>query len=404
MFDVSEIQRQAGAVKTGDDAARRKAVNFLKDVAAPDWADVPAEDVRALVPALRAYLTDELAAAPVRRSTVMILEHIGARSAPAIPELVALLDAKHPPTLRDAAAAALGRVGPGAKEATDALADRLTDNSTSLVLIAVRALGAMGRADDRVRAALLDLWRSRSNPQGLYVILAAALRQLGISDRMVVPYLTTALMTGMDSTIRMAAGETLVLFGKDEPDVVPALLRATLGDKDERVRIAAKEFLDRLRLPRGGAVAACAEQLADSAHAETALRLSGAEAVPGLVIILAQGTPTGREKAARILGRLGEAGQDAAPALTKALRDADPSVRLAAAKSLWGVSKNATAATPVLVRLLATDWPPGDEAVENRRRALQNVIEALRDIGPPAAGATRASQPAEPSPTSRPRC
>jgi len=171
---------------------------------------------------------------------------------------------------------------------------------------------------------------------------------------------------------------------------VPALLTAALKDKDEEVRQVAEASLAQLRLSHDQAVRVCSKQLQGSCLAESALRNSGQVAVPALVEALGTDESTVREKAARILGGIGELAAEAVPALTTAVQDKDPAVRLAVAKSLWNITNNADVAVPALVDLLEEKGAVTTEAGETRRRFLQTVMEALGRIGPPATAAVSA--------------
>jgi HEAT repeat protein len=128
----------------------------------------------------------------------------------------------------------------------------------------------------------------------------------------------------------------------------------------------------------------CAQQLPVSAYAEVALLKAGAVAVPALIEAVQEGKTVAREKAARILGSLGEAAEPAAAALTRSLADKHKEVRLAAAKALWNVTKQPGPAVAALTKLLDTTWGESTDENEARRTFLQSVIESLGRIGPPA--------------------
>jgi HEAT repeat protein len=204
------------------------------------------------------------------------------------------------------------------------------------------------------------------------------------------------------SGLRNAAADGLSNCNKNDLDVVPALLVASLADKDENVRNVAKASLEKLHLTSTKAIQLCAKQLDSSVFAEAALRHSGEQAVPALVEALRAKELLSREKAARLLGRLGEQAAVAAPALTAALRDKNAEFRLAAAKGLWNITKQADVVVPVLVDLLKSKWAaeqavqaaqashPPQDGIEARRQFLQTVIEAMQRIGPPAEKAVSA--------------
>ena len=203
-------------------------------------------------------------------------------------------------------------------------------------------------------------------------------------------FLTNTLVANLDVARRKSAAEALSYCGKNETDVVPALLSAALNDKNEEVRRLAQSGLDRLEVSQEKAIQLCAKQLKNAFYAETALRKIGAPAVPALIKAIASEDAEIREKAARILGGFGELGVAAAPALIKALQDKEKEVRLVAAKALWSITKTADQVVPVLVDLLQDEGAADADSSETRRRYLQTVIEALWRIGPPAVAAVPA--------------
>ena len=191
-------------------------------------------------------------------------------------------------------------------------------------------------------------------------------------------------MASQEASHRKSAAEALAWCRKNEIDVVPALLTAALHDKDEEVRQAAEASLAELHLTREKAMRLCSKQLKESSYAETALRNAGQLGVAALMEALEASDAIIREKAARTLGCLREEAGEAVAALRAALADKDKNVRLAAAKALWNVSKDAEIVAPVLVDLLEEHGAAIADATESRRRNLQNVIEALQRVGPPA--------------------
>jgi HEAT repeat protein len=385
MHDIGKLNNLIHAVDRGDDAARREAVHALK--AREDWESVPVKVIHSLVDAIRHQLPNQTKQPSIRQEMVTILGNLRERGAPAIPQLIDLLQDGNPDGIREASAAALGKIGSDARAAVDQLIYLLTSGRATLVTQSIRALSGIGVADSRVRTALIGLWQSPAHSQNMAVQLAICLCKLKIHAEGLLKYLTSTLVANQDASLRRSAAEALALCGKTELDVVPALLTAALNDKDDDVRRIAEEGLAHLKLNHEKAAYLCAKQLKDSAYAENALRRCGQVAVPALTEALKE-DPISREKAARALGTLGEVAVGAVPALTKALHDRDRDFRLAVAKSLWNISKNAELVTPVLVDLLDEKFPTS--ADEARRRYLQTVIEALWRIGPGAKAAVPA--------------
>ena len=85
--------------------------------------------------------------------------------------------------------------------------------------------------------------------------------------------------------------------------------------------------------------------------AADALGRIGAPAVPELIESLRNRDPRERQRAARVLARIGPDAVDAVPMLTAALRDPDPFVQKTAARALGQIGPDAAVAVPELVEL-----------------------------------------------------
>jgi HEAT repeat protein len=390
MLDTGQLHQSIRALDQGDDTSRRQAIHSLKEYQENEWATVPIEVIQALVKALLHQLLGETQQTTARQELVTILGNMGSRAEPAIPQLIELLKEDNPDGIREAAAAALGKLGRKARAAVDRMLHVLSGCRATLAVQVVRALGDIGCADQRVRSALVNLWLSPNQSQTFKVQTAIALCKLKIDAGDLLSVLTKILAAHQDSFLRKSAAEALACCGRNEVDVVPALLTAALNDKDEKVRQTAEAGLAQLRLSHEKAMQLCAKQLKDAAYAETALRQGGPLAVPALIEALGAAEPQIREKAARTLGAIGELAAKAVPALATALHDKERDVRLAAAKGLWRVTKTAEVVVPVLMDLLGENGAGVSDGGESRRRFLQTVIEALGRIGPPAKGAVAA--------------
>ncbi len=389
MLDLDQLHTNINALDKGDDASRRKAIRSLRHLEQHEWITAPTAVLHSLVLSLQRQLICAERRPFMHKELVTILGNLGPRSKSAVPQLIQLLQEGTPDSVRETAATALGKFGGEARDAVDQLIV-LSTGQTVLAVQAVRALGAIGCADHRVRSALVNLWLTSIQSHNGQVHLAIALCKLRIDAKGLLEFLTNNLLASRDEFFRKSAAEALAWCGKNETDVVPALLAATLGDSNEEVRQMAQAALDQLHLSREKAIRLCASQLDGSSFAETALRKSGPLAVPVLIEALGEETSAIRVKAARILGCLGDMAAEAVPALTTALQDRDSDIRLAAAKGLWNITKNAEVVVPVLVHLLEKTQTADFEDSECRRRFLQTVIEALWRIGPPA----KASVPA----------
>jgi HEAT repeat protein len=351
MLDLGQLREDNQALNKGDDASRRKALRSLKAHSREEWAPVARDLFHTLINSLQKQLQASIKQKPIVQEVLAILGNMGQRAEPALPQVIGLLGEDFPPDLRGAAAAAMGKIG---------------------------------CADQKGRAALLSLWQSAQPSHVNRMQVAIALCKLDIKAEGLLKLLTSTLVANPDAAVRKSAAEALAWRAKNELDVVPALLTSTLNDKDETVRQVAEASLTELKLSRAKAIQVCAEQLSGSTYAELALKNSGQQAVPALIAALESTDPLTREKAARTLGSIGEAAAEATRALTKTMHDKNLNVRLAAAKGLWNVTKNADLVGPVLVELLKAHSAERSDDGETRRRSLQTVIEALQRMGPPA--------------------
>ena len=389
MLDIPQLQQHLRALEGGDETARRQALQSLLQHDGQAWATAPAEAMDPLLKTLTSPSPNGIKSPSARKEAATILGNMGPLSKSAVPQLIDWLAEGVADLVREAAATALGKIGKAARAAVDRLVQLLADSRPALSAQAARALGGIGCADSRVRSGLVQRWRSPLQLRSDDVQVAIALCKLHIAAPNLLGAVTRTLVASEEVRLRKAAAEALAWCGKNETDVVPALLTAALSDTNEEVRQAAQAGLDHLRLSHENAVRLCSRQLGDSAYAEAALRKSGLPAIPALVEALGAEEPATRVRAARTLGSLGEAAA-AAPALTAALQDDDPDVRLAAAKALWRVSKAADEVVPALVELLEGRRAAVGEVSESRRRFLQTVMEALGRIGPPATAAVPA--------------
>jgi HEAT repeat protein len=390
MLDIRQLDKHILALDNDDDTLRRQALQSLRHHDEQEWATAPIEVSHSVVKVLKGQLLSGMKHPFAQKDVATILGNMGTRSTSALPQLIELLHEGVPDPVRQAAVTALGKIGKEARVAVDQLVGLLAASRPSLAAQAIQALGNIGCADDRVRSVLVNLWLTPLQLQSGKAQVAIALCKLHIAAQNLLGTVTETLLANQDIGLRKAAAEALAWCNKNETDVVPALLTASLSDPKEEVRQMAQAGLDHMRLSHEKAIQLCCRQLGDSSYAEVALRKSGQLAVPALIEAL--GTEEGaiRVKAARILGCLGEVAAEAAPALTTALHDNDLDVRLAAVKGLWNITERADVVVPALVDLLKVRRAADPEAGETRRRFLQTVMEALKRIGPPATAAVSA--------------
>jgi len=390
MLDLRQLHKHIAAVTDGDDTIAREALQSLRLHDEQEWATVSMEVIHSVIKALKCQLSRGVKQALALKEAAAILGNIGPRAKTALPQLMELLNEGVPDPVREAAVTALGRIGKEARVAVDQIVGLLANSRPGLCAHAIRALGNIGCADHRVRTQLVNFWLAPMQLQSGKAQVAIALCKLHLADQSLLATMARTLVTNQDASLRKAAAEALGWCGKNETDVVPALLTASLSDTNEDVRQMAQTGLDQMSLAHEKAILLCARQLGDSSYAEGALRKSGQLAVPALMEALGAKEPGVRVKAARTLGFLGDVAVEAVPALTKAARDKEVEVRLAVVKGLWNIAKTADVVVPVLVDLLRVKETADPEAAEARRRFLQTVMEALSRIGPPAKAAVPA--------------
>jgi HEAT repeat protein len=208
------------------------------------------------------------------------LDAMAALGPPAVPRLI---DALKREKARIHVAYILGKLGPAAAPATEALAKLVDDK------------------DERVANEAI-----------------VALANIGPGAKDAVPTLTRALQQG-ESVNAHAIVYALGKIGPDAAEAEPVLTKL-LGDSKRCLAIASAWALVHIR-PASAEVAAIA--------------------LPVLMSGLADSTPMVRQCAAEALGGLGPAAKEAIPALQKAKDDEDKSVRAAAAKAIASIRGDA---------------------------------------------------------------
>jgi HEAT repeat protein len=238
------------------------------------------------------------------------------------------------PSVKMAAAWALGTLGDAATEAVPRLASTLReDPSPGVRAAAARALGAT-EGDAAVTALFDALWDPH---EAVRHEAAQALSRLKLSTDDI-SRLAEALESD-DLYVRAFAAWRLGNFGEEAKDAVPALVRE-LDDPRDHVVVSAS--LARIGPGAVAAVPALLDQCSSADHgrrwrAAKALGRIGpgaAEGVPALVALLSDPNERVRLHAARALGRIGPEARSAAGALQEATGDPDGGVRREAEKAL----------------------------------------------------------------------
>ncbi len=228
------------------------------------------------------------------------LDALAALGAPAVPRLIDALKHKQ---LRADVEYILGRIGPAAAPATNALVKLMDDKDARVANEAVLALASIGP---------------------------------GAKDA--IPALVKVLQQGSDEkTIFSSSAYALGKIGPDAAAARPALLHL-LSHSDRHLALVSAWALTQIQ-PVSAEVAA--------------------KVVPVLVAGLAAPLPLGRQSAAEALGNLGPRAKEAAGALRKALSDEDKEVRAAAEKALGAIQQPAAKVATEAVKSIA----PGDVVV-----------------------------------------
>ena len=214
--------------------------------------------------------------------------------------IIALGDKDSDMRVREAAAEALGKIGP---EEVPALIKALGDENS---YVRSAAAGALGKTGPEAVPALIKALGDENS----YVRSAAA-EALGKIGPEAVPALIRAL-GDEDSSVRWRAAYTLGEIGPEAKEAVLALIRA-LGDEDSSVRWRAARALGKIGP-------------------------EAKEAVPALIEALGDKDEQVREAAAEALGKIGSEAKEAVPALIKALGDKYKYVRTEVARALMVIT------------------------------------------------------------------
>jgi HEAT repeat protein len=360
----------------------------------------------------------------VRIAAISVLANLEARAQAAVPDLLAVLGGDRGLSVREAAAYALGEIGPeatragcGADAIVPALAERLAHEG-DLASWAGKALGRFGPA---ARPALPALRRavgsgtaadavaqdvlSRLGPAGVAALADALenhdpvvpelLRQIGPRGRAAIPALMGRLK---DKDLWSAYPAARALLAIDRklatPVVVPALVDL-LKTEDEK-RKTGERGID------GGIILFQLAELGPDAHAVVPLLLPYVEHGQSVV---------------EALGAIGPRARAALPALKAALANEDLAFRFAAAEALWRISGDASAALPVWRAALCNPTNsslreqalrfPRNLGIVDKQTVLDlagclkekqdeydrhSLLKALTELGPEAKGAAPALQ------------
>lgn len=337
------------------------------------------------------------------QSTIPEQERLG------LQELVASRDL--PWYTRRQAALTLGRMGAPARSSVPIFVELLQDSDRSLEgprYWSVAALARLGPVAVEAERPLIGILDDANEPIELRISTLEALGRIGPAGRLNLPALMLRLnrsSTLDDQTLRMAATESLSLWGPSAAPATPLLLRL-LDDSNERQRQATLVTLAAIRPSQTSDLLPIVDRLlldesfAVRAAAQDALGQIGSPAMELATELLDHADASVRLAAIQILHRIGPSARAVQPAVFARTTDADGLVRIAAWTFLRDVEAQShveavKAAERVLhelrsddrdVRRAAADWLATTKTVP---RDLLLQLELLADDDSPAATAAR---------------
>ncbi|HMF17886.1 MAG TPA: HEAT repeat domain-containing protein [Gemmataceae bacterium] len=331
------------------------------------------------VPDLLTALNDPKA--EVREAAADALGNMGPLAKAAFPVLDNVAKTDVEKAVRDKCVAAKTKIGtPQRGDLSDFLAS-LKDARAGLRAAAAQAIGMIG---PDAKDADPPLGKALADPSADVRISAAqALWNIKSKSAKDLTPIAVICLQDKDSGVRSRAAAALGSFKAGDNEVLDALQNA-LGDSSGKVRVQAAYALGNIGLAAKKALPKLVEALHDS---EVKVRLIAAQALWVLdkqtqgVGVLAEALKNPdaeiRINAAMSLGRIGKEAKSAVPALALALSDSDSGVREHVAEALYNIGPEAREAVPALI--LALDH--ADAGFRARAAA------ALTGIGPDAKNA-----------------
>jgi len=357
----SAVNALAGLLKDPDETVRQQAIKAVVHIR-------PGPQVT--IPLCVKLLEDSDPGVRVR-----VLHAIAEAGPRAVPGLIQALENDN---MAYWACLVLREIGPPAKDAVPALAEKLQDPRPEVRREAILALAAMEEAASQtapqIAAALNDEFTSQ-----------AATYALGRIGR-IPPGIEPTIRANINSDDKVLGVASLWTLARVHPEnkhlhraVAERLIRR-LKDKDLLVQAAAVRALASLPPAPEIIVPLLEEALQDADEATVrnaldALVALGPSAVPRLIDALKHEKLRG--EVVYILGQIGPGAAAATPALTKLIADKDEQVALEAAVALAKIGSNAKGAVPALIETLQEPGTKDPHA----------IAYALGSIGPNAVAA-----------------
>ena len=348
------------------------------------------------------------------------VEALGRIGLPALPYLIQALDHGYS-GVRVRAAAALGQIGPEAKDAIPKLVEILLKDQEecSVRIAAARALGEIKAESPDAISALItarrntNTWcRYRNEREQLAKATLKSLSQIG---QAAVPWIVDAVRDERDPSVRvdliLVLGE-IEEIGEEGHDInETANWLMGIVRQYPNMRASAAKGLGSIGPKAPKALPEICETLCDLLRdTDSSVRQAAAEALVKIgqasidCLTRSLRSPYGhvRERAAWVLGELGPSASETFPQLKELLRDGDPAVRKAAINALGNFGPLASEVVPDLIEALADGqlWTPAVEALakigvpaiphliqalDNENRGVRaGAAEALGKIGPEA--------------------
>lgn len=180
-----------------------------------------------------------------------VLRALGPNARPALPELIASLEAGDG-FARSEAAAVIGGMGEAARPAVPALAAMLEGASAADVRLALRVLGNLGPAGAAAAPALGRVIDASHTNTTILVRALSVAGAIGPDGRAALPAVLRAIESDADMSIRLVAVRAVGLIGHPAPEAVRTLA-ALVGHEDMAMRNAAARALERLGPPAASA-------------------------------------------------------------------------------------------------------------------------------------------------------